>query len=291
MKKLLALAVFLTLLGCSRPDPSSGNPKGKTPEPIGKVAETPKQLPPPEIEVPRDRSLSVKEYMQAGFPDPEGPWGLTEMFKARTALRTLAKDPAHFPRYESKRSGAVFARLTSAQNLDRYRDKNLPLRERLDVATSYLVNFTTIHELYTQAMVQQAVGDSEMVEIAGFYLELAVWWKSLVDESLQGAKDDPDRKRQDESADQARKGWGTMIAIAADAVASKELYRASERLRLLATMKKTVPSLYTALPADARKDLRQRLQKMSQDPDQKALHAELAALNTLILNAIEAENP
>src|SRR4051812_40964048 len=67
---------------------------------------------------PPDRSLTRDEYMKAGAPAPDKPWSAAEMAAAAKALSAiLEKNPDGLPRYQSERSGDLFARVISDENL------------------------------------------------------------------------------------------------------------------------------------------------------------------------------
>ena len=254
-------------------------------EPIHEIVKAPVNRPTTkEIEVPADRSLTVDGYIKYGCPAPNRSWGLQDMFQARSALTTnpllAGNNRPPLPRFESERSGKLFARITSSQNLERLRDNSIPLKNRLDFASAYAVNFASIYELYAMAFFQSEVGDSEMVEICGFYLQLASSWKELVDESLRTAlKDEPGYDGYVKGAERGKAGWAIIVDLGLTILADKAHYRASERLKLLGYVKKTIP----ALTANSSSDLLRRVREMIEDPDQKALHDDLKSFEQIVL--------
>jgi hypothetical protein len=300
---ILAALIGSVGVGCSAKPPGDVSPQPRAdaspvstkPPDQQKPSTTVEDRPPPrEIVVPEDRSLSIQEYLQWECPPPDRPWGVVDLFKLKTAFTTKplldGKKRPPVPRYNSKRSGELFARITSAQNLDRVRDRSVPVKNRLDFATAYVSTFVSIYELYGQAFLQHEVGDSEMVEICGLYLQLAARWKELVDESLQETpKDDPAYRGFVEGAENGKKGWAVIVNLGLTALEDKENYRASERQKLLGYMKETVPALAPGLAPDARDDLLRRLQRMMTDPHQKSLHDEMKDLRGLILMAGQAK--
>jgi hypothetical protein len=85
----------------------------------------PTAAPPPDVaaaaaasgSAPPDPSLTVADYVAAGVPDPARPWSANEMAVAARVLNRLAAgDPSRLPAHGSARSGALFARITSAEN-------------------------------------------------------------------------------------------------------------------------------------------------------------------------------
>ena len=80
---------------------------------------------------PKDESLSSLEYVRRGMPDNERLWTGQDMTRAFEILSTIAQQgPQQLPRYQSKRSGATFARFTSVENLGFFRDRTIPLGVR-----------------------------------------------------------------------------------------------------------------------------------------------------------------
>ncbi len=62
-----------------------------------------------------DASLTIAQYQQRGVPSPEPIWGAEEYAEAIEVFG--GDDPAPLPRHGSSRSGALFARLISTDNL------------------------------------------------------------------------------------------------------------------------------------------------------------------------------
>src|SRR5262245_66468073 len=86
-----------------------------------------------------DPSLTPEEYLKAGVPAWEKPWSAEDMAAAARALSAVAeKDPRSLPRYQSERSGPLFARITAADNLDRFKDPSLPLDQRFPQSNDFL---------------------------------------------------------------------------------------------------------------------------------------------------------
>lgn len=83
---------------------------------------------PADPKVASDESLTSEEYLRLGLPAQDRDWSAEDMAKAEKILALLArKGYRKLPRYKSQRSGEVFARLTSPQNLDTLKDRTLPL--------------------------------------------------------------------------------------------------------------------------------------------------------------------
>src|SRR5580704_15216011 len=78
-------------------------------------------------DAPTDQSLTTEQYVELGLPAPDRPWTGEEMTQAAEVLSRIAAGGAErLPRYRSERSGEVFARLTSADNLEVVTRDSLP---------------------------------------------------------------------------------------------------------------------------------------------------------------------
>lgn len=73
----------------------------------------------------KDQSLTEEEYAALGMPTHDRLWSDAEMAKAASVLQTLGQNaPEHLPRFNSKRSGKVFARLAARENLEAYKSEH-----------------------------------------------------------------------------------------------------------------------------------------------------------------------
>jgi len=90
-------------------------------------------------EMKKDLSLTVEEYRKLGMPDQSKVWTNDDYINANITLSSLkANYPLSLPRKDSKKSGAVFNRLVSEENLSFIYDTIYPLRIR-----AYLIQHFT----------------------------------------------------------------------------------------------------------------------------------------------------
>src|SRR4051812_13257608 len=105
----LSSVYCLSTVGCGGP-PAQPEVGSERSEDAG-----PRQGPPD----PPDHSLPAEEYIKLGVPTHDRPWLGSDMTRAAEALSDIAKDDARkLPRHQSERSGTVFARMISVQNLE-----------------------------------------------------------------------------------------------------------------------------------------------------------------------------
>lgn len=140
-----------------------------------------------------DESFTPEEYIRLGLPAHDREWSGDDMVNVEKILASIAqKGYRHLPRYKSERSGVVFARLTSPQNLDLFRNRSLPLGPRLSQSLNYLQASNQVNKLYLSAFLKKDVRDSELVELMGSLLRSTAVLLELVDELLPTLnKDEP----------------------------------------------------------------------------------------------------
>jgi len=132
-----------------------------------------------------DESLPADEYIQLGIPSYDRTWTGQDMTKAAGVLKALAdRAPQQLPRFGSKKSDAMFARIVSRENLTFFRSRSFPLAARFPPAIEYIESFNGILKSYLFAKAAGKIADDELVELMG--AELHVIWVELdlVDEFL-----------------------------------------------------------------------------------------------------------
>lgn len=124
-------------------------------------------VPAPEAPAEKDdQTLTPDEYIGLGLPAYDRDWGGADMARAAKILRSFGERKYHqLPRYQSERSGEVFARLASPSNLDLFRNDSLPLGGRLADALNYFQAHNEIFKFYLAAFQNGDVRDCELVEL------------------------------------------------------------------------------------------------------------------------------
>jgi hypothetical protein len=99
----------------------------------------------------------------------------------KRALGVVAqKNDSQLPRYQSERSRPLFERITSKDNLDFYRNRLLPLNQRLQDAMSHMQSISTIMKLYFECNNKGTSCTDEFVELMGAQLRMFVAHLKLV---------------------------------------------------------------------------------------------------------------
>lgn len=120
-----------------------------------------------------DHSLTIKEYVKMGMPDHKKNWTNDEYINANITLGTLKiNNPLAFPRKNSKRSGDLFMRLVSKENLSFTNNLELPLRSRAFLIQHYPRFQYELTQLYTDASREEQYYNEELIEtyIFGLYI-------------------------------------------------------------------------------------------------------------------------
>jgi hypothetical protein len=257
-----------------------GNPSAQSSKPADQAGGQ-KSNAPADPKAPRDESLTSEEYIRLGLAAPDRDWSGNDMVEAEKVLASLAqKGYRHLPRYQSERSGEVFARLTSPQNLDLFRNRSLPLDGRFPQTLNYLQAGNEIFKLYFSAYLKKEVRDSELVELMGAQFRTTAVLLELVDEFLPTIKkDDPKYEVRMQGLEQMKRGLASIVAGGLQTLTEREGYRASELARLVGYMQETFPLIVPRLPPGVRAETIIRLEKLQADSAMKDLQPGLGELH------------
>lgn len=98
----------------------------------------------------RDHSLRPEEYQKLGMPDYKKVWTNDDYVSVNITLSSLKmNDPLSLPRKNSKKSGVLFKKMISEENLSFIYDTIFPLRVRA-YAIQYYPRFQTeMEQMYT----------------------------------------------------------------------------------------------------------------------------------------------
>ncbi|MFY0529913.1 hypothetical protein ACN28I_44355 [Archangium gephyra] len=147
-------SLVLLLAACATPTATSEG-KAPGPSPVSQPA-------PPAVE---DRSLGLEQYVELGVPSAEGSWDGEDYVLAAQALAAIAqKNPAELPRYQSTRSGPLFARLTAFENVDAIEKLEVAPLARVQLAGSVMEPVSQILMLYIGAN-ENGSFSTEMIEL------------------------------------------------------------------------------------------------------------------------------
>jgi len=258
---VLLYGFLLLLLSCSREEP------------------TPIQHADIKSIVPADdRSLTPDEYLKMGMPSPDRMWSPLDYGQASKVLKTLIdKDPCQLPRYESGRSGKMFDRIRSPENLAISQDQNLQVETRMSLTFSYLENLSPILQIYLTEAEHGKNFDAEIVEIMGLMLEISQKSQPLAAQFMASLpKDDPQLSVRQAGFEKMKAGTITTFTGAIDSVEEVHFYRAPARVRLCEYLQETLPQAMRNFPPSVQKELSIRLEKMSENESDENVKKALA---------------
>lgn len=236
-----------------------------------------------------DRSLTPEEYVKLGLPKIDRPWSSSDMARAYKVLSEIAKrEPQELPRYGSPKSGKVFARITSEDNLDSVRKKSLPLSIRTGFTLQYLHAITSIGKLYGTAAFQQKTGNEEATEIFGVTMQVAGILKELSEEVVVALdKKDPTYSARLKGAKQMTAGLEPILQGLLTHLTANKKMSPETKSRLIEHLNKSLPEIVKVLPLSAQKALQSNLETLSQRPEFAEHREDFAPLLEKISSIIE----
>lgn len=231
-----------------------------------------------------DHSLSSADYAQSGMPVADRPWTPAEYDAAVRALTPVAaRDPGQLPRFASARSGAVFDRFCSLDNLAALQDPALPPVQRLAVGSDYLRGTLGLLRLYYQATVATHGYATELVSLLGLTLRLSTLLAEVGNQVA--APDEASLALYQQGKVQMTAGFGNVAEGCLQSVAERELYGEPDRLRLAQFLQADLPRLFPFLPPQSRKLLPARIKRMAGEEPSGAVRGALEALHAALAPA------
>jgi hypothetical protein len=274
---ILALALIAAAAGC---DDALRAP--------GRLAEV-RHDPAPSEPAP-DESFTTAEYVRRGLPEPDRPWSIDDLVQAKEVLESVAREGCQFlPRYQSERSGEVFARLTSPENLKPFLDPDLPLIER-SLAAQFLQAHIEIINVYSSTFPSESAAGSEIEELIGFELQTTVVMLEVVDEIAAAINlEDPTYEQAREKLLQMKQSGGGLVTGCLVMLTERQTYPIDARVRLVGHMRQAFPKLIPRFPPEARVEALDRLATLQGDPDLKELQPGLDELHSIVSAIVNAQ--
>lgn len=285
MNLRLSLSVLpLTLLTLT----TWGGPVSASQEPQSSHAPSPTDEYIPTVE---DQSLTPLEYIKLGLPAYDRDWSESDLARAVKVFKSFEKnEKPNLPRYQSKRSGEVFARMTSTENFEQFKDRDIPLKIRFPQAVDYYESCSQIFKLYLSAYSRNEVGDSELVELFGMVLRYTVVILELVEEFTPTLdKNDPTYPTRMEGLEQMERGLANVVGGAMETLSERKSYRFRELLKLLGYMQETFPIIVPSLTPASRAEVIVRLNEMQNDEEFQDFQPGLGELCQKVRQAVEKE--
>jgi hypothetical protein len=122
----------------------------------------------------QDLSLTPKEYLKLGMPDPSKSWTIYDCVYANLTLSSLHRiNPLFLPRKNSKKSAAYFNKLIDKKNLSFVNDTAFPLRNRAFLIQHFQKLQNELRNLYTDKTKEEQYYNEELIDmyIFGLFLQ------------------------------------------------------------------------------------------------------------------------
>ncbi len=121
-----------------------------------------------------DHSLTPEEYQELGMPDYNKVWSMEDYSNAFYVLNTLKYNtPMALPARESKKSGMLFSRMVSIDNLAFLQDETLPLHAKADMIKWFVNTLMELKVAYTIIGTNRQYYVKEIMDIDIFRLRVA----------------------------------------------------------------------------------------------------------------------
>jgi len=240
---------------------------------------------------PADRSLTTDEYLRLGMPAADREWTGQDMTKVAELMASLEKEKRHaLPRRESQRSGKVFSRLVSSQNLEIYRNHSLPIQSRISQAMLYFGSSKEIFKLYLSASLANEVGSIEIVDLFGVVLQNTVLLLELTDEFLPTLdKNDSSYPVRVQGLEGIKRGLASIVTGCIATLTERSSYSRDDLANLLRSMRETFPQIVPRLLPDTRTEVLLELDRLQRDPKLEDLQTQTRDLNEAVKAALEHE--
>jgi hypothetical protein len=282
MRLLLAFcAIALLSAACERKDSAKSKAKQHETTEV-ETDNTPSEEPPAArpvenertIRLVPDRSLTVKEYIDAGMPEIDEKWQVPQYeFAVKTLTKIAARDVAQLPRADSPRSGKLFRRMVATDNFDAVRSSGFALAEQVRNLQEVGHNLDAIMKIYENAQKDGRSFDAEMVQLNTNAISFCVVAYSTIDDALAELPPDDEHRNPDHPfwrGIQDRLVAGLNIAL--DGLGPTKSIRPAQRVLLAKGLQKHWPALSPRLNESAQNEMRNRLTQMAEtetDPQVK----------------------
>ncbi|HXO28864.1 MAG TPA: hypothetical protein VOA80_16050, partial [Thermoanaerobaculia bacterium] len=231
-----------------------------------------------------DRSLPDDRYVSLGLPSYDREWTGQDMTVAAALLQQLAaQHPEQLPRFRSRRSGKVFARIVAPENLRFLRDRSLPLGTRMPQELETLESSNAITKLYLAAFSASAVAGDDLIELLGIELRESQVLVELIDELVPTlSRQDPKYQVRMAGLDQTRRGLAQVVAGAITSLTEEQSYTLGARGRLLDYCLETFPRIVPELSAASQTEVLRRLDGLAAEPRLRELRPQLVTLRDAV---------
>jgi len=233
-----------------------------------------------------DRTLRAESYVEMGMPSYDRKWIGKDFLVAAQVLQTVAqRDAGELPRYGSLKSGPMFDRIVSPQNLTFLTDKSLTLSDRTASGFYAVTGLTQILKTYLAAVEAKKVGAGNVVELMGAELRYCNVLGQLNEEvRLSIPANDPNRAARLEGLKRARAGMAVAVSGVLEMLTVTDCSAAS-RARLAQVCLETLPSIIPRLTTASQTEMLLRLDTLIDAPQVEAFRPTIVQLRASVRRA------
>ena len=232
-----------------------------------------------------DESFPADEYIRLGLPDPGQAWTPDQLNEAADVLQKVADTGCeHLPRYHSKQSAAVFARLASPDNLEPFLDSDVDPQERLTPSIEFVKAQSRITNIYLKAFPSESADDDEVIELVAGQLQSMQVMAAICQEFLDSLDpDDPDTIARKEHAAALQSSLLTAADGALTMLEERRTYRHAALVRHLEHLQDILPQLMPLLSDGGRITIVTHLKRLDHSPASRDLQPGLGKLYSTVL--------
>jgi hypothetical protein len=311
--ELVMLFVCLTITGCDRPETISNDSSAATSNSrseidskqpaaehsVGQPASNSSNLNPlNELLPPRsgvadqsisDDSLTGDQHLVLGVPAIDRIWLADEMKRAAEVLDRLGADhPRQLPRFESAKSGNVFAKIISTDSFDVFRDKSAPFALRLAAAMAFMESHNIILRRYFAGFEEHRFLHEEAIELVGSQLRNWHVMFDLVDEIWPTlSSDEPSYPDRVKGLKQLQGALAGLVSVRITTLTEHKSYTVPMRLRLLKYCQQEFPHIDPRLADGSQAEVLIRLGKLIDAPQMQPMQDQMRMLREETLTVVK----
>jgi hypothetical protein len=191
------------------------------------------------------------------------------MERAAQVLAKLGREETDkLPRYQSPRSGRVFARMTSDDNSESWGDDSPPVDLRLNRGLAHFKASRDIMSMYLFLDLQSHKFGEEAVEVAGCTLRLIPKLHALAEQYFVTLDpSDPTYPVRKKGFEALPGSFMIMVSAAFLTLGDSGNYSEGARARLLGYLEQTLPSIYRIEPVASQAEIVARLRELEASPN------------------------
>lgn len=238
------------------------------------------------VEIKNDLTLYPDEYEARGVPSIQNPWTANDYQIAIPALLTLAKEDLNLlPRIHSPRSGSVFRRMVSRDNLQIYANRDIEWAIRNSSLIALVGSYPAISAPYVEALSQGIQVDREILEIMAFIgLISAAMWESLDEVEPLIYRNDPGLPKRLAGVQETQQGAGGIVRGMITILHDRQFVRLDNHVWYTAELVNLLPRLIGRLTPADQAEAQERIIKLAASEPEPALRKQLKLLQSAVAN-------